>query len=126
MSMPIGATPPTGFAHGHSHAHGLGRQESPAWQARAADPTAKGSAFGALVSQIAGGNTDGSTPPAVTSTGAPTDTSGVTGATTVPPTTTAAGSTTPPPTDPTTTSASSTTDPASNTPPPGSTLNVQV
>src|SRR3569833_2581557 len=61
MSVSIGPGGHHGFAHGHSQTHGLGRQESPAWQARTADPTAKGSAFGALVSQIAQGKSAGTT-----------------------------------------------------------------
>ncbi|HEX5378954.1 MAG TPA: hypothetical protein VFW47_10285 [Phenylobacterium sp.] len=50
MTAPIGATAPAITTSTHSKPpHG----PNPAQQARAADPTAKGAAFGALVSQFA-------------------------------------------------------------------------
>ena len=109
MSIPIGAGP---HGHGHAHAHGLGRQNSPAWQARAADPAAKGSAFGALVSQIAQGDTGGATDPSTTPAAGDTET-------TTPPASTASASTTPPAS--TTLSA-----PTGDPPAPGSTVDIQV
>jgi len=123
MSISIGPGAHHGFAHGHAQTHGLGRQESPAWQARTADPQAKGSAFGALVSQIAQGKSAG--------TASAPDTSGVGTTDATPPTTGAsdAGATIPssataPASDPTTTATAST-DPASDPAAPGSTVDIQ-
>src|SRR3569833_2486602 len=98
MSVSIGPGAHHGFAHGHSQTHGLGRQESPAWQARTADPTAKGSAFGALVSQIAQGKSAKTTTAPDTSNAGTTDsTPPIAGASDSGATTTTTSSSTPPP-----------------------------
>jgi hypothetical protein len=96
-------SPLAASANSAAHAH-AGHSPNPAQQARAADPTAKGAAFGALVSQFAKAKhapvTPPTTDPAVTPTTTTTDTT-----TTAPATdTTTTATTTAPTTDTSTTS----------------------
>ena len=92
-------SPLAASANSVAHAH-AGHIPNPAQQARAADPTAKGAAFGALVSQFARAKHAPATPPTVDPAVTPTTTT--TDTTTTAPTTTTP--TTDTPTDTSTTS----------------------
>jgi len=75
MNVSMNPTALAAIAKHSEHVHGGGQASNPAKQAKAADPAAKGAAFGALVAQFAHAKhappaalPDTTTPPATTET----------------------------------------------------------